>query len=203
MTRWDGPPAESWAAWSPWDLAERLADLDVPWCVVGGWAIDLALGTTTRTHEDLEIAIPRGDLPAIRRHLDGFVFHAAGAGEVHRLGPTESPPDGVHQHWVLDPVADVWRLDVMTEPGDADTWVFRRDPSIEAPRAAVVGRSPDGIPHLRPHGALLFKAKATRPKDQHDFDVAFGLLGDAERIWLRDALARAHPDHDWIARLDG
>ncbi|MEL6984858.1 MAG: hypothetical protein AAFO29_20685, partial [Actinomycetota bacterium] len=126
VRRWDGPPVEAWEAWTPWEIAERLRGLDIPWCVVGGWAIDLALGKTTREHEDLEIAVPRRDLPAIRRHLGDFVFHVAGGGEVRRLDPSEDAPVNRHQHWILDPKADRWRVDVMAEPGDATSWVYRR-----------------------------------------------------------------------------
>ena len=201
IPRWDGPPIDAWDAWTPWELASLLEGIDIAWCVVGGWAIDLALGTTTRAHDDLEIAVLRRDLPALRRHLDGYVFHVAGSGEVHRLDPLDETPPHRHQHWVLDPEADRWRVDVMVEPGDDETWAYRRDPDFRAPRASMVGRSVDRIPHLRPHGTLLFKAKATRPKDHEDFDATVEHLDDHERTWLRRALERFHPDHPWTDRL--
>ncbi len=202
ITRWDGPSIDAWDAWTPWEIAEQLDGIDVPWCVVGGWAIDLALGETTRPHEDLEIAVPRRDLAAIRRHLGGFAVHVVGGGEVRRLDPADETPPHLHQHWILDTVANRWRVDVMAEPGNGETWVYRRDPSMRAPRGSMVDVSADGIPHLRPHGTLLFKAKATRPKDRRDFDAAVGILDAAERGWLLSALERFHPGHRWIRRLD-
>ncbi|MEL6985363.1 MAG: amino acid transporter, partial [Actinomycetota bacterium] len=128
-------------------------------------------------------------------------FHVAGGGEVRRLDPSEDAPANRHQHWALDPKADRWRVDVMAEPGDATSWVYRRKPSLQAPRGSMVGRSADGIPHLRLHGALLFKAKATRPKDRRDFDAAVPALETSERSWLLDALEELHPGHPWIRRL--
>lgn len=206
VTHWDGPPLSAWHAWSPAELAARLDGLDVPWCVVGGWSIDLAAGRETREHEDLEIAILRPHLPAIRRRLgDGFVFHAVGDGEVRRLANGAAPPPLRHQTWVLDAAADEWRVDVMVEPGSDEEWVYRRDPSITAPRSTMVATTPDGIPYLRPHGALLYKAKATpgiRPKDEHDLVVGRSLLSSAERAWLATALDRISPGHPWRSRLD-
>ncbi|MGH7290655.1 MAG: nucleotidyltransferase domain-containing protein, partial [Myxococcota bacterium] len=142
--RWDGPPLEAWDAWRPDEIARRLAGLRAPWYVVGGWAIDLFLGAQTRHHEDLEIAIPRTDFPEVRAQLADFALYVVGDGEVRALKPDELPPAEHHQNWVLDPRANAWRVDVMLEPGDARTWIFRRDESIHAPRDQMVGRSADG-----------------------------------------------------------
>jgi hypothetical protein len=170
--------------------------------VVGGWAIDLAIGRQTRTHEDLEIAVARGDFPVIRAHLEaqGLVLHEAGDDEVRRLGPGQTHGAQKHQTWVCDPSAGVWRMDVMLEPGDAKTWVFRRDERIRAPRAFMVANGP--IPRLKAHGALLYKAKNGRPKDEADFASAAALLTGDERAWLIEALGLAHPGHPWIAALE-
>ena len=120
ITHWDGPPLEAWAgAWTPQEAAQALAGLDVPWCVVGGWAIDLFLGRVTRKHEDLEIAVPRMFFPAIRSHLERrYALHVVGDGEVRRMKAGSVLPPEKHQCWVLDEAANQWRLDVMSEPGD-------------------------------------------------------------------------------------
>jgi hypothetical protein len=104
--------------------------------VVGGWAIDLALGRVTRPHEDLEIAVAEDDFPVMRAHLEarGLRLHQVGDGEVRALDRAEAPDPRTHQAWVLDPQTNFWRLDVMREPGDAATWIFRRDARIRAPR---------------------------------------------------------------------
>jgi hypothetical protein len=199
--RWDGPPLEAWDAWRPDEVARRLAGLRAPWCVVGGWAIDLFLGAETRHHEDLEIAIPRADFPEVRARLADFALHVVGDGEVRALEPGELPPAERHQNWVLDPRAKAWRMDVMLEPGDARTWICRRDESIRVPRDEIVARSADGVPYLKPHAALLFKAKATRPKDEADLAAVLPRLDPTARAWLRAALERVHPEHTWIAAL--
>ena len=200
IKHWDGPPLEAWRPWRPEEAATRLAGLRVPWCVVGGWAIDLWLGAETRAHEDLEIAISRESFPAIRDHLHGFKLHVVGDGEVRALVPGGVPAPEKHQNWVLDEPAGAWRMDIMLEPGDAHTWVFRRNESIRAPRARMAAAR-EGIPFLVAEGVLLYKAKGARPKDEADFAACLPHLATEARSWLRDALSVAHPGHPWIAAL--
>jgi hypothetical protein len=199
---WDGPPLDAWRAWRPEQAAAQLSGVGIDWCVVGGWAIDLWLGRETRPHEDLEIEILRDDFPAIRERLSAFQLHRVGDGEAHELGPGEIPEPPHYQNWVLDPHEDAWRMDIMLQPGDARTWMFRRDPTLRAPRSRMIG-SRDGIRFLKPEGVLLYKAKARRPKDEADFRVCLPFLDEAARSWLGEALAHAHPDHAWIAAVSG
>jgi hypothetical protein len=198
---WDGPPLEAWAPWQPKEVARRLAGARAHWYVVGGFAIDLFLGRETRPHGDLEIALPRGELAIVRERLAGFALHTVRKGEVRALRPDEDPPAESHQNWVLDPHANAWRMDVMLEPGDADTWVFRRDETIRAPRGAMIGRSRGGIPFLLPQAVLLFKAKDTREKDRADFAEVLPSLDAGARAWLRAMLVRTAPEHSWLGSL--
>lgn len=201
ITRNDGPGMEAWEAWTPAEAAERLAAAGVVWWVVGGWAVDLFLGEQTRPHEDLEIALSRHDFPRLGQHLDSMEFFVAGSGEIRALSDAGEWANDMHQRWVLEPEVQKWRLDVMLQPGDAETWVFRRDESITAPRVDMIGTTPEGIPFEFPHGVLLYKAKAARPKDESDFAACLPRLDDRSREWLADALASVHPGHPWIGRL--
>ena len=202
MKPWDGPPLEAWEAWTPREAALVLEGLDAPWCVVGGWAIDLFLERETRHHGDLEIAVPRMFFPAVRRHFEAsYALHVVGDGEVCRLAPGDLFPQAKHQCWVLDQAANKWRLDVMSEPGDAGVWKCRRDESIAAPRSEILRRSAEGIPYLAPEAVLLFKAKAARPKDEADLANTLPLLSLAARTWLKQALLLTHPGHAWLEKL--
>lgn len=196
---WDGPPLEAWSgAWTPEEVAAAMEGVGVPWCVVGGWSIDLFLGEQTREHGDIEIEILRPDELVVREHL-ALSFCAVGDGKVRPITDDELLPAELHQCWGFDVDAYEWRVDLMMPPGDAETWVSRRGPS--ASRARMIGRSQDGIPYLRPEGTLLYKAKEARPKDEADLGVVLPRMDDAAKTWLVDALKLAHPGHDWIERV--
>jgi len=201
VQEWDGPELGAWDAWTPWEAAERFAHIDVPWCVVAGWSIDLFIGEQTREHGDLEVEFLRRDHDVARGALAGFGLFTAGSGKVRALQLDEAPPSKNHQVWVLDVEAHVWRIDVMLEPGDADTWISRRDEAITAPRSFMVERDLRGVPYLAPHGSLLYKAKAARKKDKADLETCLPRMSTEARTWLRRALEDAHPGHPWVARL--
>jgi len=57
------------------------------------------------------------------------------------------------------------------------------------------------VPYIQPEGALLYKAKACRPKDQADFDACAPFLSTEARKWLRDAIERLYPGHYWLEAL--
>ena len=196
----DTPSLEAWAPWTPQEVTRRLAHIDAPWCIVGGWALDLWRGTQTREHHDIEVAVPRAGFAAIREVLDkDCVLYAAGGGTLRRLAPADPFPRDKHQCWIRED--DVWRLDVMQEPGDAATWIFRRDARLTAPRAQMLRHTAAGIPYLAPEAVLLFKAKGARDKDEADFTAAAPDLDAEARLWLIGALERTAPEHPWIARL--
>jgi hypothetical protein len=200
VKHWEGPGLDAWRPWTPEQVAAELDGMRAPWCVVGGWAIDLWLGERTRDHSDIEIAVPRAYFGAIRDRLGAYRLYVVGDGEVRALAPGELPPAEKHQNWVLDEASSAWRVDVMLEPGDASTWIYRRDERIRAPRARMIG-SRDGIPHLAAQGSLLFKAKNMRDKDEVDFAACLPRLDADACAWLADALSLVQPGHVWIERL--
>ena len=199
--RWDGPPLDAWEPWRPDEVARVLAGTSAPWCVVGGWAIDLFLNRESRAHDDIEIGVPEPFFPIVLRGLDKFALHSVRDGEVGRLGIDQELPPGGHQCWVLDQAANKWRLDVMREPGDNEIWRCRRHPGILSARSQIVNVSARGIPYLRPEAVLLFKAKYLRPKDESDFSNCLPLMDQSARTWLRASLSLAHPGHVWLSHL--
>lgn len=192
------PDLDDWQPWSPDDVIQKLAAVNAHWYVVGGWAIDLWLGHTTRVHGDIEICTLRENLSQFQFALPMCEFYAAGGGVVTALlgGP---PADDIHQIWCLDRNTRKWKLDIMLEPGTAETWSYKRDISFQFPRDEIVVRTNGGVLVLRPEAVLLFKAKATRPKDDVDFEACLPRLERPE--WLAGALQRFHPEHPWRDRL--
>jgi hypothetical protein len=191
------PDVSLWNAWHPSEIARRLSGVDARWCVAAGWALDLFRGRQTREHADAEIAVPAGDFPAIREALGAHEVFAIVDGRAHAID--EASLAASHQTWVREPGTGIWRLDVMRERWDGDTWVCRRDPRVRRPGSQMIAVTADGIPYQQPEIALLFKAKHVREKDEADFEGALPLLDPAARGWLVDALELVHPGHAWIA----
>jgi aminoglycoside-2''-adenylyltransferase len=194
------PDIEAWDAWHPRVVAQRLAGADFPWCVAGGWAVDLFLGEQTRPHGDLEIAVPYDAfvrVPPLVPELEFWV--PQGQGRLAPASPATLAGES-HQSWAFERAAGVWRVDVFREPHDGDTWICRREPRIRLPYSRVI--VPGEVPYLAPEIALLFKAKwSDLAKNQADFAAALPRLSEAQRTWLDDALALAHPDHPWRGLL--
>jgi hypothetical protein len=195
------PDVEKWDAWRPEEIARRLAGVAAPWYVAAGWSIDLFLGAERRAHEDLEIAVPHHRFDEVAAALPGFEFFVVGDGLAWPLAHAGDRVQTEHQTWVREPATELWRLDVFREPADGETWICRRDERIRLPYDEVIARTATGIPYCRPEIALLFKAKASRPKDEGDFAAVLPHLASAARRWLAEALALVHPDHRWLAEL--
>jgi hypothetical protein len=197
-------PDLQWEPWAPHEVATRLRAVTAPWCVAGGWALDLCRGEQTRRHEDLEVAVPAAAFGQVHDALAGCGFEVAGDG---KLWPMDGPAfAAMHQTWVSEvipgpPPRRVYRLDVFREPSRDGEWVCRRDAAIQLPYERVIRRDRAGIPYLAPEIVLLFKAKATRPKDEADFHGMLPLLAPAQRDWLRRMLDRLHPGHPWTGAL--
>ena len=103
-----------------------------------------------------------------------------------------------HQTWLWSELVGAFVLDVFRDRHDGDTWICRRDPSIRLPWAQVVATDSAGLPYLVPQVVLLFKAKHARAKDLADLHAALPALDGDQRRWLRQALERAHPGHEWL-----
>jgi hypothetical protein len=188
------------SCWTPGEVAQHLAGIAPPWCVVAGWALDLFRGMQTREHGDIEIAIPAATFPEVRDRFPGYAFDAVSSGRIW-----ENAASGVlaatHQTWLRDPATGSYLLDVFREPHDGQTWICRHDQTIRLPYSEITHHTPDGIPYLAPELVLLFKARHARPKDQADFDDTIPHMTPAQRTTLSRLLAHAHPGHRWLADL--
>ncbi len=195
------PDDTRWAAWRPEEITRRLAGVAAPWYVAAGWSIDLFLGRETREHDDLEIAVPHqrfGEVAAALPEMEMFVI---GDGTAWPLATAGAEFEKEHQTWIREPDSGLWRLDIFREPSADGQWVCRRDKRIRLPYDRVIQRTEMGIPYCRPEITLLFKAGASRPKDDADFTNVLPLLPGDSRRWLADALLIVHPGHRWLSEL--
>lgn len=195
------PDLTAWDAWRPSEVAHLLQGAQTPWYVTGGWALDLFSGRQTRDHDDLEIGVAADGFSEIQLALRDFDLFVVGGGRAHPL--TSETLAKHHQTWVRERATALWRLDIMREAWEGDTWIFRRDARIRLPRDRVIAFTPDGIPYARPEVTLLYKAKTVRPKDDDDFTRVLPLLEPAGRQWLAESLELTRPRHRWVAALTG
>lgn len=190
-----------WAPFSLDTLRARLTGYPRPWYIIGGWALDLWLGQQSRPHGDLEICVPQTDIAATLDHLRPLRFYTAQAGTLTPCTAQTAAESGARQFWGYDTQARAFRIDVMTEAGTPDTWVYKRNPQVTMPRADAVRQSQSGLSYLTPEVVLLFKAKVLRDKDQRDFETVNPTLTHVQRTWLTQAIAPDHPHHPWLAVL--
>lgn len=183
-------------------VVNALASLRAPWAVAGGWALDLALGRVTRPHADVDVAVFREDQDALRPALPGWRFEVAVAGALvpWEDGARLEPP--VHEVHARPPAGRAGpALELLLNEREGAEWVYRRDPAVRRPLERVLRAGPGGVRMLAPEVVLLYKSKAPRAADEHDFHAARPLLDAEARAWLRAALLRAAPDHPWAAAL--
>jgi hypothetical protein len=183
---------------APLAIATLMAGFGRPWCIAGGWAIELFLGRLTRPHKDVEIAIFRDDQRALYEHLAGWTINKS-------THPGRAPWHGERLELPIHELharrADQ-RLEVLMNERDGDLWRFRRNLAVSMPVERLIRRSVAGIPSLAPEVALLYKSKGTpRPEDAADFAHALGALGPAARQWLADALRTCDPGNQWLAQI--
>ena len=197
-----------WAARTPRDAADLLADYPGRWFVAGGWAIEAFTGVA-RPHGDLDVGVLRRDLPLLRRHLAGRLdAWVPVPPALVLLAPDDRPdepfervlPEDGEQLWLRAGGDQPWQYDVLLTPGTEQEWVFKRDPGVRLPWARAVWRR-DGVDHLAPEVQLLHKARALRDKDRADLEATLPHLDRSRRAWLRSALGSVHPEHPWIPRL--
>ncbi|NYH89197.1 nucleotidyltransferase domain-containing protein [Actinopolymorpha rutila] len=191
-----------WEPMSVEEVAGLFDRLTTPWWIAGGYAIELFVGRTFRSHGDIDVLLLRRDQAKVHEVLRGWDIHAADPPGTLRLWLAgETLPESVHDIWCREHPDGPWRVQVMLDVADGEEWVSRRDPRIRRPIASLGLRSADGTPFLVPEVQLFYKARGARPKDETDRAAALPALDPEARRWLDDALALTAPDHPWRAGL--
>ncbi|MGW1807066.1 nucleotidyltransferase domain-containing protein [Streptomyces sp. NPDC002078] len=181
-----------------------FAEADFPWWIAGGYAIELAAGRDLRPHGDLDVLVLRRDQALVRDLLVDWELYVAdppGQGELRpwRLGEVLQPP--LHDIWCRRTPVVPWSIQLMLDEAEGTQWVSRRHSAIRLPIDRLGRTSETGIPYLAPEVQLFYKAKATREKDETDFEAVLPLLDAPARAWLAGAIRVIAPSHPWLRRL--
>lgn len=192
-----------WEPLLPSQIAMLFSTFPTPWCIAGGWGLDLFLGRQTREHEDIDVVILRRDQLLLQRLLTDFeVFIVDPPGALRVWMPDEYLSKPLYNIWVRRASTGPWKIQVMIQDHTMSEWLFRRDNSIKGALENLTMISSEGIPILRPEIQLLYKAKAIRERDNNDFDRVLPHLSSIQRYWLRGKIEQAYgPEHRWLRRL--
>ncbi|WP_370421892.1 amino acid transporter [Streptomyces sp. QH1-20] len=193
-----------WAPDRPGGVAAVFAEADFPWWIAGGYAIELAVGRDLRPHGDVDVLVLRRDQARARDLLadwDLYVADPPGQGKLRPWRPAETLRSPLHDIWCRRAAEAPWSMQLMLDEAEGTQWVSRRSPEIRLPVSRLGRMSDTGVPHLAPEVQLFYKAKATRGKDETDFDAALPLLDASARAWLADAIMVIAPHHPWLRRL--
>ncbi|KAB1977939.1 nucleotidyltransferase domain-containing protein [Streptomyces triticiradicis] len=181
-----------------------FAKADFPWWIAGGYAIELAVGRELRAHGDLDVLVLRRDQALVHELLADWDLHVAdppGQGELRPWRPGEVLRPPLHDIWCRRTSKAPWSVQLMLDEAEGTQWVSRRTPEIRLPINRLGRTSEAGIPYLVPEVQLFYKAKATRDKDETDFEAVLPLLDAPARAWLADAVKVIAPNHPWLRLL--
>ncbi len=189
------------------EVAEALGNLRAPFYFAGGWAIDLHLGRVTREHHDIDALVMRRDHLLLHKALKGFslkktIPHPDGMppnrGTIVEWPPGDKLELPVHQINAYRAGESQPAFQVMLAESRGSDWIFRRNPDVSMPLSRMGFYPLWGLPYLAPEIVLLFKAKHLEARDRADFDRAIPALSIDARRWLRDAIEKTHPGHEWL-----
>jgi hypothetical protein len=192
------------------------------WSLCGGWAVDAWLGRLTREHGDVDLSVFAEDQQALFEHLRDWqllahdpVFDPKAPGHnaewwdgswrldfpshIHARPPEASGP--MPEGGIARDEDGFW-LDIQIDDRSGSEWIIKREPRVSMPMAGSVQESMWGVPVPVPEVLLFLKAAQPRRRDERDFLALLPQLNDGQRDWLSDALAKAFPDHHWIAPLN-
>jgi Aminoglycoside-2''-adenylyltransferase len=189
------------------EVAEALGNLRAPFYFAGGWAIELHLGRVTREHHDIDALVMRRDHLLLHKALKQFslkkiIPHPDGMppnrGTIVEWRPGDKLELPVHQIDAYRAGESEPAFQVMLAESSEGEWIFRRNANVRMPISKMGFHPLWRLPYLAPEIVLLFKAKQLEPRDRVDFEHALPALSAEARRWLRDAIEKTHPGHEWL-----
>lgn len=194
--------------WEPLAITEVnciFSEVPIHWGIAGGWALDMHLGRKTREHSDTDIVIFREDQQVVYHLLKNeWTLYKAEDGKLS-LWPEGEYLDAINDIWISRDSRSPWAFQIMLMDSEQDKWVYRREKTINVPKAELFSSDENRVPYLKPAIQLLYKGGSSqiREKDSRDFQAVFPTLSAEEKNWLEEALKRQFPlGHSWIENHD-
>lgn len=192
-----------WDPFSPQEVAQIFSEFLGPWCIAGGWGLDLFLDKITREHADIDIVVMRGDQHLLFELFQEFeMFVVDPPGNLRPWTRQEHLSHPLYNIWIRVEAQGPWKIQVMLQDHSAQDWLFRRDHSVSGSMEDLIFQTENGIPVLNPSIQLLYKGKGARGKDQQDFQEVLPYLHVEQKAWLGEKIGQVYGlQHPWIEQL--
>lgn len=175
-------------------ITSLMKNYEHPWCIAGGWAIDLFFGNMTREHHDIEILALREDQHHLQKYLAGYSFQKVKDGQIEPWLLNEWLELPIHEAYAEDKNN---KIEILFNESDNTDWIFRRDSRIRRPLSECIITSSNGVSYLNPAIGLLYKSKNPREKDEQDFKNIYRYLDKTDKQWLKEAIQICYSEHSW------
>jgi hypothetical protein len=186
----------------PLSAATAMVGFARPWCIAGGWALDLWLGRQTRQHRRIKFAVLRDHQIELRDYCHGWRFQIVTLD--NRLVAWKES----NRQMLMLPVHTLCAtdragrsFDIHLHESDGIDWIDRHDFGVRLNLSRWIIRSHQGVPVLCPQIVLLLKSHAPTEQDELDFRSALEHLLEPQRTWLKLSLMRINPHHAWLETL--
>ena len=176
-----------------------------PFFIAGGWAPDLFIGRTTRTHADLDIAISRDDQLYFQNLLSNWDLQACdppGSGTLRRWTLGERLENPIHNVWARPDVDAPWPLELLLCDFTETEWVYRRNTKIRGPVESFGWKHEIGLRVIAPEIQLLYKSRNPREKDDADFENCLPRFSIEQKAFLYEAIViDSGTSQKWVEEL--
>ncbi len=186
----------------PLSAAIAMVGFTRPWCIAGGWGIDLWLGKMTRQHSGVKIAILREHQIDLRDYCHGWKFH------IKTMDGRLVAWKQTNRQMLMLPVRELQAHDRAARPigislheSDGIDWIDPMFFDVRRNLSTWLTRTSRGVPVLSPEVNLLIRSHDPGDRVELDFRSAADLLGEDQRTWLKLSLMRINAYHPWLDRL--
>ena len=206
-------------------LSTFLKDLNMLWCVSGGWAIDLYLDKNTRDRCDLDISIfYPNHINCIEFFLDNnWRIEGKLNNGFKTIQNISDYDNNIHYFWsfpknvtFISEYTDnngnrrisynrkiqhnLDYIEVFFDQIENGYYVYRKDKKIKRIiNKAIIKKN--NINYLAPEIVLLYKSGSLSDKNITDFNVVISSLSIEQKKWLKKSLISIYNDHKWIKSL--
>lgn len=191
-----------------------MNNVNIPWAICGGFAIDLFLKKDIRTHSDIDICVFEKDREKILRYMlqnNWNVYEFRGQGKVRPLNAASLSETGrnfmctngecdivnfypceeenfLYHEFIHTGIKEFNYVEFLFNITDEDYFVFDKNQGIKRELSKEILLN-SGIPYLAPEIVLLYKSSWSENVEyQYDFEQTYWQMNDEQKMWFSQNL---------------